>query len=149
MIDHIKAGGETKPLSDPFMSMLDARSDSMASTMLIREGLPSSFFGDLSVLVGLSPTALGRLLGVSDFRRRRWMKSGSLSPIESDYFFRQAVVLDAALGLYEGDNAAMRSWLIRPTLALGQKVPAEMLSTFVGLNLVEALIWQIEHGVAT
>ncbi|NVZ84718.1 DUF2384 domain-containing protein [Pseudomonas yamanorum] len=149
MIDHVKDPKEAGHPPKTLKGMLDAKSDWKASSTLIRDGLPSSFFSDLSVLVGLSPEKLGSLLDVSASRRRRWMKSGSLSLVESDYFYRQAVVLDAALGLFEGDQAAMRSWLASPALAFGQKAPAEMLSTLVGLNLVESLIWQIEHGVST
>ena len=147
MIDHVQEGGETKLLSDSFLSMLDARSDWLTTSTLIREGLPSSFFSDLSLLVGLSPAALGRLLGVKVSTRRRWLKAQMLNPTESDYLYRKAVVLSSALGLFEGNNMAMRNWLERPALALGKKAPAELFSTFVGLNFVEALIWKIEHGV--
>lgn len=147
MIDHVQEGGETKLLSDSFLSMLDARSDLSTVSALVSEGLPSSFFSELSVLVGLSQAALGRLLDVKVSTRRRWLKTGTLNSIESDHLFRAAVVLNGALGLFAGDKIAMRNWLEIPALALGQKAPAELLSTFVGLNLVEALIWKIEHGV--
>ena len=147
MIDHVQESEETKLLSDSFLSMLDARSDWVAASTLIQEGLPSSFFSELSVLFGLSQAALGRLLGINVSTRRRWLKAGILSPTESDYLFRAAVVLNGALGLFEGNKTVMRNWLESPALALGQKAPAELLSTFVGLNLVEALIWKIEHGV--
>lgn len=42
----------------------------------------------------------------------------------------------------------MREWITRPALALGKKAPAELLSTFVGINTVEAFIWKLEHGVS-
>ncbi len=147
MIDRAQESGETKLLSDSFLSMLDARSDWLAASTLIREGLPSSFFSELSVFVGFTQAALGRLLDVKISTRRRWLKAGTLNPTESDYLFRAAVVLNGALGLFAGDKIAMRNWLESPALALGQKAPAELLSTFVGLNLVDALIWKIEHGV--
>jgi len=147
MIDRVQEGGETTLLSDLFLRVLDARSDLPTASALLSEGLPSSFFSELSVLVGLSQAALGRLLDIKVSTRRRWLKAGNLNPTESDYLFRAAVVLNGALGLFAGDKIAMRNWLESPALALGQKTPAELLSTFVGLNLVDALIWKIEHGV--
>ncbi|BCT33539.1 antitoxin Xre/MbcA/ParS toxin-binding domain-containing protein [Pseudomonas protegens] len=131
-----------------FLSMLDARADWVTTSKLICAGLPASFFDELSALVGLSPAALASLLGVKESARRRWLKTGKLTSTESDYLYSTALALRSALGLFEGDQLAMREWITRPALALGQKAPVELLSTFVGINTVEALIWKIERGVS-
>lgn len=136
------------PISDEFSSMLESRRDWRSCSKLIHAGLPASFFDELGLLIGLTPPALGRLLNVKPSTRRRWVKAGLLNTSESEYLFRKAVVLHAALGMFEGNAPAMREWLERPSLAFNQMAPVELLSTFVGIDLVEAYIWRIEHGVA-
>ncbi|MGE8146645.1 antitoxin Xre/MbcA/ParS toxin-binding domain-containing protein [Pseudomonas frederiksbergensis] len=148
MIDYINDLEETEPLPKLLMGMLEAKSDWSTTSKLIRDGLPSSLFNDLSTLMGLAPSKLARLIGVKPSARRRWLKKGVLNLKESDYFFQSTIVLYAALGLFEGDKLATQEWLKRPALALGQKPPAELLSTFVGMKLVETFIWKIENGVA-
>ncbi|WP_306408130.1 MbcA/ParS/Xre antitoxin family protein [Pseudomonas protegens] len=71
-----------------------------------------------------------------------------MTSTESDYLYSTALALRSALRLFEGDRLAMREWITRPALALGKKAPAELLSTFVGINTVEAFIWKLEHGVS-
>lgn len=147
MIDHIEEGLDNPFVSETFLSMLDARSDWLTNSTLIREGIPSSFFDEMGLLIGLSPAALGRMLNIKTSKRKRWMKVGVLNPTESDYLYQTAIAINAALGLFEGNRLATREWLTRPAAALGYKTPVELFSTFVGINLVEAFIWRIEHGV--
>lgn len=145
MAEHIES---VAPCPTDFLGMLDARADWVTTSKLIRAGLPASFFDELSVFVGLTPLALASLVGVKKSARRRWLKTGKLTSTESDYLYSTALVLRAALGLFEGDQLAMREWITRPALSLGQKTPVELLSTFVGINTVEAFIWKLEHGVS-
>lgn len=135
--------------SDDFLSMLESQSDWLACSKRIRQGLPSYFLDDLSALIGIRPHVLARILEIKTSSRRRWAKYGVLNSKESDYIYRTAVVIDHALKLFEGDKSALRGWLTRPALALGQKMPAELLTTFVGLRMVETLIWRVEYGVVT
>lgn len=145
MAKHTEAASRS---TNEFLSMLDGRADWVTTSKLIRAGLPSSFFNELSFLVGLPPVALASLLGVKESARRRWLKTGKLTSTESDYLYSIALALRSALGLFEGDQLATRKWITRPALALGQKAPVELLSTFVGIKAVEAFIWKVEHGVA-
>jgi putative toxin-antitoxin system antitoxin component (TIGR02293 family) len=70
-----------------------------------------------------------------------------LNSTESDYIYRTAVVINSALKLFEGDQLYLQDWLTRPALALGQKAPTELLTNFVGLRMVETLIWRVEYSV--
>lgn len=147
MIDQVEDDLDKPYISAAFLSMLDARSDWLTISTLIREGIASSFFDDMGYLIGLSPAALGRLLEIKASKRQRWKKLGFLNPTDGDYLYRQAIALNNALGLFEGNRLATCEWLTSPAAALGHKTPAELLSTFVGIDLVEAFIWRIEHGV--
>ncbi len=97
----------------------------------------------------MRPHVLAGILGIKTSARRRWAKFGVLNLTESDYFYRTAVVMNSALNMFEGDLSALQDWLARPALALGQKAPSELLTTFLGLSVVEALIWRVEHGVVS
>jgi putative toxin-antitoxin system antitoxin component (TIGR02293 family) len=145
MAEHIEAASRS---ATEFLSLLDGRADWVTTSKLIRAGLPASFFDELSALIGLSPSALASLLEVKESARRRWLRTGKMTSTESDYLYRTALVLRSALGLFEGDQLTMREWITRPALALGQKTPVELLSTFVGINTIEAFIWKVEHGVS-
>ncbi|WP_160105669.1 antitoxin Xre/MbcA/ParS toxin-binding domain-containing protein [Pseudomonas izuensis] len=147
MTEHIEKKPYAFPSPGSLASVVSTRADWVKCSKLIKDGLPASFFNDLSTLIGLAPSDLARLIGVKESARRRWVRTGTLNMRESDYLFQTAAVLYSALGLFEGDQLATQEWLNRPALALGQKTPAELLSTFVGMNLVEALIWKIENGV--
>ncbi|UVL81855.1 DUF2384 domain-containing protein [Pseudomonas sp. B21-028] len=106
-----------------------------------------SFYYDLALLVGLSPKRLFSLLGASLATQRRWREAKQLTMSESDYAFRQALVIQDALGLFEGNSEATLNWLTKPNIALGSATPASLLSTFVGMSTVESLIWKVENGV--
>ncbi|WP_149086611.1 antitoxin Xre/MbcA/ParS toxin-binding domain-containing protein [Pseudomonas prosekii] len=137
----------SSPGSKDFLRTLDDKVDWVSTSKLIRQGLPTSFFNEVSALVGLQPGEMAALLGVKHSARRRWLSTGRLNSTESDYLFRSAIVLRSALGLFEGDQVAMRNWITRPALVLDNQAPIALFSSFVGLDLIEALIWKIEHGV--
>lgn len=145
-----KATGHPPPsplLSKRFSDALALRPDLHACADLIRGRLDVSFYDDLALLVGLSPKGLFSLLGASLAAQRRWRKAQQLTISESDYAFRQALVIQDALGLFEGNSEATVNWLTQPNIALGGLTPASLLSTFVGMKTVELLIWKVENGV--
>lgn len=47
----------------------------------------------------------------------------------------------------ENDNTKSIAWLHQPAKGLGGKMPAELLSTSVGVQAVVDLVGRIEHGV--
>jgi putative toxin-antitoxin system antitoxin component (TIGR02293 family) len=56
-------------------------------------------------------------------------------------------LVDLAVQLFEGDLAAARDWLARPTPALGGRSPLDLSGSEAGLCEVEALIGRLEHGL--
>lgn len=137
----------SRPPSRKFIDALALRPDLHACAGLIRGRLDVGFYDDLALLLRLSPKGLFSLLGVSLAVQRRWKKAQQLTISESDYAFRQALVIQDALGLFEGNRESTLNWLTQPNIALGRASPASLLSTFVGMSTVESLIWKIENGV--
>ncbi|QVW21844.1 DUF2384 domain-containing protein [Pseudomonas hormoni] len=133
--------------SERFFHALALRQDRRACADLVRNRIGVDFYDDLALFLGISTTKLFSLLGVSLSAQRRWKKAQKLTVNESDYAFRQALVLQDALGLFEGSSVATVNWLTQPNIALGRETPARLLSTFVGMSTIESLIWKIENGV--
>ncbi|POA72306.1 antitoxin Xre/MbcA/ParS toxin-binding domain-containing protein [Pseudomonas sp. DP16D-R1] len=145
-----KATETASPAHSPSTRFFDAlalRKDPHACAALLRNQLDVSFYHDLALLVGMPIKELFSMLGVSPAVQRRWKKTQKLTISESDYAFHYALLIQDALGLFEGNRESTVEWLNRPTIALGNVTPASLLSTFVGIKLVESLIWRIENGV--
>ncbi|WP_406226962.1 antitoxin Xre/MbcA/ParS toxin-binding domain-containing protein [Pseudomonas siliginis] len=133
--------------SERFADALALRYDTRACGGLLHNQLDVSFYEAMAMSVGLSTKKLFSVLGVSPTVQRRWKKAQRLTIGESDYAFRQALVFQDALGLFEGSREAAMDWLTQPSISLSGATPASLLSTFVGVKTVEALIWKIENGV--
>lgn len=133
--------------SERFSDALALRHDPRACAALIHNQLDVSFYEGLAMSVSLSTKKLFSLLGVSPAVQRRWKKTQQLTISESDYAFHQALAIRDALGLFEGNREAAMEWLTQPSISLNGATPVSLLSTFVGMRTVEALIWKIENGV--
>lgn len=133
--------------SKGFLDALALWPDLTAAADLIRRRLDIRFYVDLASLLGLSPKGLFVLLNIPPAVQRRWIKASQLTVSESDYAYRQALVLRDALALFEGDTTGTVAWLTQPNRALNRLAPGRLLSTFVGMDTVTKLIWKIENGV--
>ena len=52
-----------------------------------------------------------------------------------------------ALGLFDGDAKAAKTWLNSPNMALSWRAPLKLAEREKGARLVEDLIGRLEHGV--
>lgn len=46
-----------------------------------------------------------------------------------------------------GDSDAAHSWMSEPAIGLNRQIPAELIDTAEGAQLVKSYLMQIEHGV--
>ena len=46
-----------------------------------------------------------------------------------------------------GETASAERWMLEPAIGLNQQVPADLIGTPEGAELVETYLIQIEHGV--
>ena len=72
---------------------------------------------------------------------------GRLRPDESDRLVRAARVFSLAVGLFDGDLEAARSWLTHPLPALSGSTPWDYAATEIGAREVENLIGRLEYGI--
>lgn len=96
---------------------------------------------------GLSQQQLANYLDIPErtFARRR--ETGALDRRESEKLLRLAEIWDAALDLFDGDEARTRGWLVTPAFGLGNVAPIDYARTEFGGREVRALIGRIADGV--
>ena len=96
---------------------------------------------------GLSQSQLASYLDIParTFARRR--EAGALDRRESEKLLRLAEIWEAALDLFDGDDARTRAWLVAPAFGLGNVAPIDYAQTEFGGREVRALIGRIADGV--
>jgi putative toxin-antitoxin system antitoxin component (TIGR02293 family) len=112
----------------------------------IREGLPVSVVDDVLADGRLTAAELDRLaLPRKTLAHRRTL--GRLTAEQSDRLVRILRVIEQTEHAF-GDVAKARIWLRRPTTALADHAPLDLLDTDIGARQVETLLGRIEHGIA-
>ena len=98
-------------------------------------------------VTGLSQQQLANYLDIPErtFARRR--ETGALDRRESEKLLRLAEIWEAALDLFDEDDARTRAWLLAPAFGLGNVAPIEYARTEFGGREVRALIGRIADGV--
>jgi len=96
---------------------------------------------------GLNQQQLAGYLDIPDrtFARRR--EAGALDGRESEKVLRLAEIWDAALDLFDGDEARTRGWLVAPAFGLGNAAPIDYARSEFGGREVRALIGRIADGI--
>ena len=123
---------------------------SMDVTTLIntaRAGLSWSSVKRFLEATGLSQQQLANYLDTPQrtFARRR--EEGALDQRESEKLLRLAEIWEAALDLFDGDEARAHAWLVAPAFGLGNATPIDYARTEFGGREVRALIGRIADGV--
>ena len=116
---------------------------------VLERGIPSSAFNFLlSRVKVLEPEAVRKAVGLSvrTVQRRNQTPQKPLSPEQSGRAWKFAELLAQATEVL-GSQEAAEQWLNTPAMALDQRRPIELLSTSVGAEMVERLLFQIDHGV--
>ena len=136
------------PLSDPpGLGVLAAfDEDDLGLVDAVREGLPVRVVDEVLGTGRLTAAELDRLaLPRKTLAHRRAL--GRLSAEQSDRLVRVLRVVREAEETFANPEKAHR-WLRRPTSALADHAPLDLLDTDVGARRVETLLGRIAHGIA-
>jgi putative toxin-antitoxin system antitoxin component (TIGR02293 family) len=147
-VEDATAPGAAGQGAHDYLALLGLRScDAATLVRRLREGLAYASFDKLRTSLGVSTQELAEAVAVSPRTLARRRKAGRLLPDESDRLIRLARLFAAAVELYQGDPDGARTWMMRPSRALGGASPFAMARTEVGAREVEAVIGRIGHGV--
>ena len=112
----------------------------------VRQGLSLDLVDDVLADGRLTAAELDRLaLPRKTLAHRRTL--GQLTAEQSDRLVRILRVIEAAEETF-GDPAKAHTWLRRPTSALDNQAPLDLLDTDIGAREVETLLTRIAHGIA-
>ena len=112
------------------------------------EGLPFAPLRTLAKRLGMSTGQLAETyldMSRSTLARRR--QRDRLMPDEAAKVLRYTHLLESALGLTHGNEAAARRWLTSPRHILRGETPLEHARTEAGACDAETLIGRIRHGI--
>jgi putative toxin-antitoxin system antitoxin component (TIGR02293 family) len=124
-----------------------ARSEGdLSQVQAVRAGLPLSVVDEALEAGRLTLAELDRLaLPRKTLAHRRGL--GRLSAEQSDRISRILRLIEAAEETFASREKA-HAWLRRPTSALAENRPLDLLDTDVGARRVEMLLGRIAHGIA-
>jgi putative toxin-antitoxin system antitoxin component (TIGR02293 family) len=112
----------------------------------VRKGLPPAKLTEMARLLAVDRALLLRILGVSQrtVQRKRAL-SHRLNPAASDRLSRLDRIYNLAVDVF-GDSEKAAQWLKRPSRALANELPLELLDTDTGTQQVERELRQIQYG---
>jgi putative toxin-antitoxin system antitoxin component (TIGR02293 family) len=112
----------------------------------VRDGFPPATVDRLANWMGLSPDDVFRLIVPQRTLALRRSRGTRLSPKETARVVRLAQVYAQAEDTFQNAMRA-RAWLRRPSRALSDQVPLELLDTELGARLVEDELTRISYSV--
>ena len=113
----------------------------------IKEGLPYLTIEAIAQKSGMTVYELGEYIGVPKTTLLRRKSDNTFNAVESERLVRFANAIAKAEDVFDDNEAAARQWLSTPALALGGRVPFDLLDTDIGAQEVQRLLVRIDHGV--
>ena len=113
----------------------------------MRDGISPKRLVSLERRTGWTRSQVAGATGLKLRTLQRRVAEGRLTSDQSDRLLRLERVLEQAVALFDGDQAAACRWLSTPLPALAGERPLDYTATEVGAREVEDLIGRLEHGV--
>jgi putative toxin-antitoxin system antitoxin component (TIGR02293 family) len=114
---------------------------------LVDLGVPVASLSELAEHEGLEADEVDRLIIPRRTLSHRKAKNQPLNRTESERAIRVASITALAEETFANPEKA-RTWLRRPTAALGGRRPLDFLDSEPGAWAVEQLLYRISHGIA-
>jgi putative toxin-antitoxin system antitoxin component (TIGR02293 family) len=131
--------------NDKALSMECQSTDALSIIGCLRSGLPKEGLDNFLEKTAISRNQLSHILHISNRQLNRYEPADRLSPEQSNFLYELTRIYIRATDII-GDKASAEHWLNRSQVALGGKIPLEILDTTEGTRLVEDLLSQIEYG---
>lgn len=112
---------------------------------VVEEGLESAEIVPILDYLGFKVPDVAKAAAVSASTVSRWHPTSSIGVPGSNQFFRIDQIIRKGVDLF-GDLDDLKSWLQSPNLALGNAVPAKLITTAIGVELVEEALDALHYG---
>lgn len=119
----------------------------MLMILLIREGIPYSFFNLIQDYAPFSENDWANFLEISTKSLQRYKQSSkSFRPVQSEKIIELAEVTNVGVDVF-GNMKKFKLWLDTPNFSLGQLKPIELLKDSYGKEMVIGELTRINHGI--
>ena len=112
---------------------------------IVEEGLESAEIVPILDYLGFKVPDVAKAAAVSASTVSRWHPTSSIGVPGSNQFFRIDQIIRKGVDLF-GDLEDLKGWLQSPNLALGNAVPAKLITTAIGVELVEEALDALHYG---
>ena len=112
----------------------------------VEQGIEFEYFRKLAEQLGISEERLRRVSGFAAATLNRRKAAGRFTLDESNRLYWLSSLLDTAEQVLE-DPEEVREFMTTGNLALGGAVPLDYARTAPGLEAVQRLLLQLDHGV--
>ena len=125
----------------------DFLSNKMLMILIIREGIPYSFFNLIRHYTPFSENDWANFLDISSKSLQRYKQTSKIfKPIQSEKIIEMAEVTNVGLDVF-GDMEKFKLWLDTPNFSLGNLKPIELLRDSYGKEMVISELTRINHGI--
>jgi putative toxin-antitoxin system antitoxin component (TIGR02293 family) len=129
------------------LTYADFLSNKMLMILLIREGVPYSFFNLIRFYTPFSDNDWANFLEISTKSLQRYKQSAkNFKPIQSEKIIEMAEVTNVGLDVF-GDMEKFKLWLDTPNYSLGNLKPIELLKDSYGKEMVISELTRINYGI--
>ncbi|MCO5239713.1 MAG: MbcA/ParS/Xre antitoxin family protein [Chitinophagaceae bacterium] len=132
---------------DPTHTLSDLyKLPSAAKIGYIKSGISKFYLVGIKDAINLDYDTLGRILSVSRAKLISKKPEEKFDQLTSERIMLLADVFSYGLDVFE-DKDRLTAWLKRPSKALGDKPPIDMMDTLYGIQEVKNELGRIEYGV--
>ncbi|MBS1759431.1 MAG: DUF2384 domain-containing protein [Bacteroidetes bacterium] len=122
-------------------------SDKMLMILVIREGVPYSFFNLIRHYTPFTEDNWADFLDISTKSLQRYKQTSKIfKPIQSEKIIEMAEVTNIGVDVF-GDMEKFKLWLDTPNFSLGKLKPMELLKDSYGKELVISELTRINYGI--
>ncbi len=112
---------------------------------LVEAGIPSKEVEPIIEFLDLKVPEVAQAAGVSPSTVSRWGADSSIGAAGSNQFFRIDEIIRKGVNLF-GSLDMFKTWLHSPNMALGNKIPAKLLISQIGIDIVEEAVDALHYG---
>jgi putative toxin-antitoxin system antitoxin component (TIGR02293 family) len=128
-----------------FIPSLQKAENMLQVAQVVEEGLQSAEIGPILDYLGFKVSDIAKAASVSASTVSRWHPKTSIGIPGSNQFFRIDQVIRKGVDLF-GGLEELKGWLQSPNLALGNAVPAQLITTAIGVELVDEALDALHYG---